>query len=64
MDITDVNVEVLEKIFKQEEVRVIVLKEFETDMYIKGHHVDKDMQTPEVGESFDAQIEPNNPADK
>ena len=43
MDITDVNVEVLEKIFKQEEVRVIVLKEFETDMYIKGHHVDKDM---------------------
>ena len=43
MDITDVNVEVLEKIFKQEEVRVIVLKEFEIDMYIKGHHVDKDM---------------------
>ena len=37
MDIIDVNAEVLEKIFNQEEVLVIVLKEFEIDTYVKGH---------------------------
>ena len=64
--IMDVNAEVLEKIFNQEEVPVIVivLKRFEIDTYVKGHHEYKDIGTPEIGESLDGQIEPNNPAEK
>ena len=42
----------------------IVLKEFEIDTYVKGHLIYKVIWTPEIGESLDAQIEPNNPADK
>ena len=60
----DVNAEVLEKIFNQEEVPVIVLKELEIDTYVKGHHVSKDIWTPEIGESLDAQTEPKNSIDK
>ena len=52
-----VNAEVLEKILIQEEVLLIVLKEFEIDTYVKGHHVCKEIWTAEIGESFDAQIE-------
>ena len=33
-------------------------------MYVKGYHIYKHIWTPEIGESLDAQIEPNNPADK
>ena len=64
MDTMDVNAEVLEKIFNQEEVPVIVLKEFEIDTHVKGHHVYKDVRTSEIGESLDSQIEPNNPVGK
>ena len=64
--IMDVNAEVLEKIFNQEEVPdiVIVLKRFEIDTYVKGHHVYKDIWTPETGESLDGQIEPDKPVEK
>ena len=34
------------------------------DTYVKGHHTYKDIWTPEIGESLDAQIETNNPVDK
>ena len=54
----------LEKTFNQEEVLVIVLKEFEIDAYVKSHHVHKNIQTPEIGESLYSQIEPNNPVNK
>ena len=60
----DVNAEVLENIFNKEEVPVIVLKEFEIDIYVKGRHKYKDIWTPETGESLDAQIEPNKPVGK
>ena len=60
----DVNAKVLEKIFNQEEVPVIILKEFEIDTHVKGHHVYKGMWIPENGENLDAQTEPNNPVDK
>ena len=60
----DVNAEVLEKIFNQKEVSV-VLKEFEIDTYVKGQHVcTKTYGLPEIDESLDAQIEPNNPIDE
>ena len=32
--------------------------------YVKGHHLYKDTWTTEIGESLDAQIEPNSPVDK
>ena len=32
--------------------------------YVKGHDLYKDTWTPEIGESLDAQIEPNSPVDK
>ena len=38
--------------------------ESQINMYVKGYHIYKHIWTPEIGESLDAQIEPNNPADK
>ena len=32
--------------------------------YVKGHDLYKDTWTPKIGESLDAQIEPNSPVDK
>ena len=61
MDNMELNAEVLEKMFNEEEVPVIALKEFETDTYVKGHHFYKDIWTPKIGENLDAQIKPNNP---
>ena len=46
MNNIDVNAEVLEKIFNQEQVSVIVLKGFEIDTYVKGHHAYKGIWTP------------------
>ena len=43
---------------------IIVLKEFETEIYVNGHHVYKDTWSPKIGESLDVQIKPNNPVDK
>ena len=43
---------------------VIVLKEFEINTCVKGHHVYRHIWPPEIGENLDAQIEPNNPAEK
>ena len=48
MDNMNVNAEVLEKIFNQEEMPVIALKEFEIYTYLKGHHLYKDIWTPEL----------------
>ena len=64
METMDIHPEVLEKIFNQEEVPVIVLKEFEIDTNVNGHHVYKDLWTPEIGENLDVQIKSNNLADK
>ena len=41
-------------------------KEFETDTYIKGHHVYKDIWAPEIGESLrikSQQLESRNAVD-
>ena len=42
----------------QEDVPVIVLKEFEIDTYVK------DTRSPEIDQSLDAQIKPNNSVDR
>ena len=46
----DVNADVF---LNQEDVPVIVLKEFEIDTYVKGHHVYKDTRSPEIDQSLD-----------
>ena len=38
--------------------------ESQIDTYVKGHLVYKDLWNTEIGESLDAEIEPNNPVDK
>ena len=38
--------------------------ESQIDTYVKGHHADKDIWTPEIDESLETQIEPNIPVDK
>ena len=38
--------------------------ERQIDTYVKGHHAYKDIWTPEIDESLDAQIELNKPVDK
>ena len=48
MNTINVNAEVLEKIFNQEEVPVIALKEFKIDTYVKRHHVYKALWTPGI----------------
>ena len=57
----DVNADVF---LNQEDVPVIVLKEFEIDTYVKGHHLYKDTRSPEIDQSLDAQIKPNNSVDR
>ena len=42
----------------------LLYTESQIDTYAKGQHVYKDIWTPEIGESLNAQIEPNNPVDK
>ena len=46
MDTMDVNAEVLDNIFNQEEVPVIILKEFEIITYFKVPHVCRDIRIP------------------
>ena len=53
MDTMEENAGLLEKIFNQEEVPVIVLKEFEIDTYVKLHHIYIDIWVLESGESLD-----------
>ena len=48
----------------QEEVPVIVLKEFEIKAYIKGHHLYKNIWILEISKSLSVQIEPNNSVHK
>ena len=38
--------------------------ESQIDTYVKDHQAYKNIWTPEIGQSLEAQIEPNNPADK
>ena len=54
----------IQNILIQEELPIILVKHLELDTYIKGHHVYKDIWIPEIGESLDVKMEPNNPVDK
>ena len=54
----------VETIYFQDEIPVILNKSLELEKYIKGHHVYKEVWTPEVGEKLNVLMEPDNRVDK
>ena len=48
----------------QNEIPIILTTCLEIQTYIKGHHVYKDIWTPEIGEQLKVRIEPDNCVDK
>ena len=48
----------------QEEIPLLVTKNFETMSYVKGYHAYKTLRIPVIGESLLSEREPNNPKDK
>ena len=53
-----------ETICFQDEIPVILITCLELETYIKGHHVYKEVWTPELGEQLNVRIEPDNRVDK
>ena len=51
-------------IYFQNEIPIILTTYLEIQTYIKGHHVYKDIWTPEIGEQLKVRIEPGNCVDK
>ena len=52
-----------ETICFQDEIPVIFITCLELETYIKGHHVYKEVWTPELGEQLNVRIEPDNRVD-
>ena len=50
----------VETICFQDEIPVILNASLELETYIKGHHVYKEVWTPEVGEKLNVLMEPDN----
>ena len=48
----------------QNKIPIILTTCVEIQTYIKGHHVYKDIWTPEIGEQLKVRIEPDNCVDK
>ena len=57
MDVTKI-------IMDQNEIKVIVTRNFEMVSYVKGYHVYKTLWNPLTGEFFSCEREPDNPMDK
>ena len=45
-------------------IPIILLKSYEIEAFVMGHHVYKERWTPTIGEHLDALMEPNNSMDK
>ena len=45
-------------------IPITLLKSYEIEAFVMGHHVYKERWTPTIGEHFDAFMEPNNSMDK
>ena len=54
----------VETICFQDEIPVILTTCLELETYIKGHHVYKEVWTPELGEQLNVRMEPDNRVDK
>ena len=48
----------------QNEIKVIVTKNFEMVSYVKGYHMYKTLWNPLIGEFLSCEREPDNPMDK
>ena len=48
----------------QDELRIVLITTLDLEVLIKGHHVYKDIWTPEQGEQLDVLMEPDNQMDK
>ena len=57
MDVTKIMVD-------QNEIKVIVTRNFEIVSYVKGYHVYKTLWNPLIGEFLSCEREPDNPMDK
>ena len=55
---------ITDKILLQDELPIILIVEISHETQIKGHHVYKEIWTPELGEYLEVQCEPENPVDK
>ena len=51
-------------IMDQNEIKVLVTRNFEMASYVKGYHVYKTLWNPLIGEFLSCEREPNNPMDK
>ena len=51
-------------IMDQNEIKVIVTRNFEMVSYVKGYHVYKTLWNPLIGEFLSCEREPDNPMDK
>ena len=48
----------------QDELPIVLITTLDLETFIKGHHVYKDIWTPEQGEQLDVLVEPNTRMDK
>ena len=55
---------IINKIASQDELPIIPTVEISQETQIKGHHVYKNIWTPELGEHLEVQCEPENPVNK
>ena len=55
---------IIKKIVLQDELPIILAVEISHGTQIKGHHVYKNIWTPELDEHLEVQCEPENPVDK
>ena len=54
----------IEKIISQDDLPIIVISQMLHKTEIKGHHVYKDVWSPEMGEELEVHCEPDNVVDK
>ena len=55
---------IINKIVLQDELPIILTVEISHETQIKGHHVYKNIWTPELGEHLEVQCEPEDAVDK
>ena len=53
----------IQKMFEVGSISIILLKSYEIEAFVMGHHVYKERWTPIIGEHLDTLMEPNNSMD-
>ena len=55
---------IIQEMLEVVSIPIILLKSYEIEAFVMGHHVYKERWTPTIGEHLDAFMEPNNSTDK